>query len=94
MVDIYESGSIGANRILRENVKPTVEKYEKEVLKTFPGYKKCEITGSYNAGTKKDHGDIDLCVWIDSSKDIKDVKKEFIMKMLNSCIDYYQESKK
>jgi len=77
MVDIYESGSIGANRILRENVKPTVEKYEKEVLKTFPGYKKCEITGSYNAGTKKDHGDIDLCVWIDSSKDIKDVKKEF-----------------
>lgn len=71
------SGSIGANRILREHVAPTVEKYEKEVLQKFPGYKKCEITGSYNAGTKADHGDIDLCVWIDSSDDIKNVKKAF-----------------
>ena len=74
---IIESGSIGGNRILRQDVKPTVEKYEKEVLNKFPGYKKCEITGSYNAGTKKDHGDIDLCVWIDSKDNIKDVKKEF-----------------
>lgn len=71
------SGSIGGNRILREHVRPTVEKFENEVLKNFPGYKKCEITGSYNAGTKKDHGDIDLCVWIDSTNDIKLVKKEF-----------------
>lgn len=74
---LFESGSIGGNRILRADVKPTVEKYEKEVLQKFPGYKKCEITGSYNAGTKKDHGDIDLCVWIDSKEDIKNVKKEF-----------------
>lgn len=74
---LFESGSIGGNRILRADVKPTVEKYEKEVLQKFPGYKKCEITGSYNAGTKKDHGDIDLCIWIDSEEDIKTVKKEF-----------------
>ena len=74
---LFESGSIGGNRILRADVKPTVEKYEKEVLQKFPGYKKCEITGSYNAGTKKDHGDIDLCIWIDSEEDIKKVKKEF-----------------
>ena len=74
---LFESGSIGGNRILRADVKPTVEKYEKEVLQKFPGYKKCEITGSYNAGTKKDHGDIDLCIWIDSKEDIKKVKKEF-----------------
>lgn len=74
---LLESGSIGGNRILRADVKPTVEKYEKEVLQKFPGYKKCEITGSYNAGTKKDHGDIDLCIWIDSKEDIKNVKKEF-----------------
>lgn len=74
---LFESGSIGGNRILRADVKPTVEKYEKEVLQKFPGYKKCEITGSYNAGTKKDHGDIDLCIWIDSKEDIKNVKKEF-----------------
>lgn len=71
------SGSIGANRILREQVAPTVEKYEKEVLQKFPGYKKYEITGSYNAGTKADHGDIDLCVWIDSLDDIRNVKKAF-----------------
>ena len=74
---LFESGSIGGNRILRADVKPTVEKYEKEVLQKFPGYKKCEITGSYNAGTKKDHGDIDLCIWIDSKEDIKNIKKEF-----------------
>ena len=74
---LFESGSIGGNRILRADVKPTVEKYENEVLQKFPGYKKCEITGSYNAGTKKDHGDIDLCIWIDSKEDIKKVKKEF-----------------
>lgn len=74
---MFESGSIGGNRILRTDVKPTVEKYEKEVLQKFPGYKKYEITGSYNAGTKKDHGDIDLCIWIDSKEDIKNVKKEF-----------------
>lgn len=74
---LFESGSIGGNRILRDDVKPTVEKYEKEVLQKFPGYKKYEITGSYNAGTKKDHGDIDLCIWIDSKEDIKNVKKEF-----------------
>ena len=74
---IYESGSIGGDRILRQDVKPTFDRYEEEVLKTFPGYKKAEITGSYNAGTKKDHGDIDLCVWIDSKEDIKEVKKKF-----------------
>lgn len=71
------SGSIGGNRILREHVRPTVEKFEKEVLQKFTGYKKYEITGSYNAGIKKDHGDIDLCIWIDSKNDIKNIKKEF-----------------
>ncbi len=71
------SGSIGANRILREDVKPTVNNFEKLILNNFQGYKKLEITGSYNAGTKKDHGDIDLCIWIESDKDIKEVKKQF-----------------
>lgn len=71
------SGSIGADRILREDVKPTIENFENLVLKKFQGYKKLEITGSYNAGTKKDHGDIDLCILIDSDKDIKETKKEF-----------------
>ena len=70
------SGSIKANRIKREQVQPTIKYYIDNVLKNFPGYKKCSITGSYNAGTKKDHGDIDLVVLIDS-KDIKVTKRKF-----------------
>lgn len=70
------SGSIGGDRIKRAQVQPTVDRYEEEVLKKFPGYQKYEITGSYNAGTKSDHGDIDLCIWINGS-DIKAVKKNF-----------------
>ena len=70
------SGSIGGDRIKRTQVQPTVDKYEKEVLKGFPGYQKYEITGSYNVGTKSDHGDIDLCVWVNGG-DIKAVKKNF-----------------
>lgn len=71
------SGSIGAHRIKREQVKPTVIKFEQQVLKQFPNYIKYEITGSYNAGIKKDHGDIDLCILINSDKPLKDIKKEF-----------------
>lgn len=70
------SGSIGGNRIKREQVKPTVDKYIKDVLNGFSGYKEAEISGSYNAGTRADHGDIDLVVWIDGS-DIKQTKKDF-----------------
>ena len=74
---ITESGSIGGNRIKRENVKPTVDWYEKEILSKFPDYQKLEITGSYNTGKKKDHGDIDLCIWINSKEDIKKVRRDF-----------------
>lgn len=70
------SGSIGGNRIPRANVKPTVNKYIKDVLSGFNGYKDCQISGSYNAGTRADHGDIDLVVWIEGS-DIKKLKKDF-----------------
>lgn len=71
------SGSIGGDRIKREQVQPTVDKYTKEVLNKFPGFKSASITGSYNAGIKKDHGDIDLAVYIDTKEDIKIVKKQF-----------------
>lgn len=71
------SGSIGGSRIKREQVALTYQRYQEEVLQKFPGYKESTITGSYNAGTRKDHGDIDLVVYIDSSKEIKQVKKEF-----------------
>lgn len=70
------SGSIGGNRIKREYVKPTVDKYIQDVLKEYPGFKSCEISGSYNAGTRKDHGDIDLIVHIDAP-DLKQLKKDF-----------------
>lgn len=71
------SGSIGGDRILRERVMPTLKAYEAKVLKGFDGYKKCEITGSYNAGNKKDHGDIDLVVLVNTTDDVKTLKKRF-----------------
>lgn len=70
------SGSIGGHRINRGDVQPTLNDYIEKVLKPFPGFQDCSITGSYNAGTKKDHGDIDLVVYIDA-KDIKKLKKDF-----------------
>ena len=70
------SGSIGGHRINRGDVQPTLDNYIEKVLKPFPGYQDCAITGSYNAGTKKDHGDIDIVVYIDA-KDIKALKKDF-----------------
>lgn len=70
------SGSIGGHRINRGDVQPTLDDYIEKVLKPFPGFQDCAITGSYNAGTKKDHGDIDLVVYIDA-KDLKVLKKDF-----------------
>lgn len=70
------SGSIGGSRIKREQLIPTYLKYVDEVLKKFPGYILSNITGSYNTGVKKDHGDIDLVVYI-KGDDVKNIKKEF-----------------
>lgn len=70
------SGSIGGSRIKKECVIPTYLKYVNEILKNFPGYTSSHITGSYNTGLKKDHGDIDLVVYI-KGDDIKRIKKEF-----------------
>lgn len=70
------SGSIGGNRIKREEVLPTLKQYINNVLKGFPGYKECTITGSFNAGVKKDHGDLDIVVFIEGD-DLKTIKKEF-----------------
>lgn len=81
------SGSIGGDRIRREQVMPTVDRYTKEVLQRFPGFRQAVITGSYNVGIKKDHGDIDLVVWVNSQYIIKDVKKDF-KRYLDSLEDY------
>lgn len=70
------SGSIGGKRIKRAEVKPTLDNYIEKVLKGFPGFVSAQITGSYNAGTRTDHGDIDIAVHIKGS-DVKVVKKNF-----------------
>jgi predicted nucleotidyltransferase len=59
------SGSAGGNRISRAAVENTVKDYIEKVLSKFPGFKSAKITGSYNAGTKQDFGDIDLIVQLD-----------------------------
>jgi hypothetical protein len=58
------SGCAGGNRIIREDVKPTIDKYYKEVLSFFSFYTDHIITGSYNYSDKKDFGDIDLIVQV------------------------------
>jgi predicted nucleotidyltransferase len=59
------SGSAGGNRISRAAVENTVKDYIEKVLSKFPGFKSAKVTGSYNAGTKQDFGDIDLIVQLD-----------------------------
>lgn len=78
------SGSIGGKRIKRAEVQPTLDNYINKVLKGFPGFVSAQITGSYNAGTKADHGDIDIAVHIKGT-DVKTVKKEF--KNYLDCLD-------
>ena len=70
------SGSIGGNRIPRELVPSVLDSYEKTVLNTFGPYVKVAITGSYNAGTKKDHGDLDLIILV-KGMDPKLLKRQF-----------------
>lgn len=70
------SGSIGGKRIRREEVQPTLDRYIERVLSKMPGFVSAQITGSYNAGTRKDHGDIDLAVHIKGTN-VAQVKKAF-----------------
>jgi cytidyltransferase-like protein len=69
------SGSAGGNRITRTAVENTVQDYIQKVLSKFPGFKNAKVTGSYNAGTKQDFGDIDLIVQIEGA-DKKLIKQE------------------
>ena len=69
------SGSAGGNRITRTSVENTVQDYIQNVLSKFPGFKKAKSTGSYNAGTKQDFGDIDLIIQIEGT-DKKLIKQD------------------
>lgn len=71
------SGVAGGNRIQKENVKATFDKYVREVLKKIPGFKKAELSGSVKVGTKADYGDLDL-VTLFEGEDKKEVKQRII----------------
>lgn len=79
------SGSIGGDRIPRSAVQDTVDSYIKKILSGFDGFKSAKITGSYNTGKKKDHGDIDLAVYIEGGdRDLRTVKKELLAYLQSS----------
>ena len=89
------SGSAGGNRIPREVVEKTVQDYIDKVLSKFPGFKKAKVTGSYNAGTKQDFGDIDLIVQIDGTdkKIIKQDLTKFFATLPDSVIVPFKSDK-
>jgi len=72
------SGSAGGNRIPREALQKTVDSYIKKVLNGFKGFKSAKISGSYNTTDKKDFGDIDLIVNIESDSDKKTIKQDLV----------------
>ena len=72
------SGSAGGNRIPREALQKTVDSYIKKVLNRFKGFKSAKISGSYNTTDKKDFGDIDLIVNIESDSDKKTIKQDLV----------------
>lgn len=81
------SGSIGADRIPRSAVQDTVDKYISQVLSGFEGFKSAKITGSYNTGQKKDHGDIDLAVYVEAGdRDLRTVKKDLMAYLESSPV--------
>jgi hypothetical protein len=94
------SGSIGANRIPSSAVKKTVDSFIEKVLKKYPGFKSAKITGSYNIIPKDEngevvggqekpegHGDIDLVVELEGTREnMKKVKADFAA-YLNSLSD-------
>jgi len=81
------SGSIGANRIPRKAVDPTVKKYIENILKKYPPFRSAKISGSYNTTVKSDHGDLDLVIHVDAGEDDKKTLKKKFAEYLNSLPD-------
>lgn len=71
------SGVAGGNRILKQDVQATFNKYVKEVLEHIPGFKKASLSGSVKAGSKADFGDLDIITWFEG-EDKKEVKQRII----------------
>ena len=71
------SGVAGGNRILKQDVQATFNKYVDEVLRAIPGFKKASLSGSVKAGSKADFGDLDIIAWFEGD-DKKEVKQRII----------------
>jgi hypothetical protein len=71
------SGVAGGNRIIKQDVQATFNKYVDEVLKAIPGFKRASLSGSVKAGSKADFGDLDIIVWFEGD-DKKEVKQRII----------------
>ncbi len=71
------SGVAGGNRILKQDVQATFNKYVKEVLQNIPGFKRASLSGSVKAGSKADFGDLDIITWFEG-EDKKEVKQRLI----------------
>jgi len=71
------SGVAGGNRIQKQDVQGTFNKYVDQVLKTIPGFKKATLSGSVKTGSKADYGDLDLVIWFEGD-DKREVKQRII----------------
>ena len=89
------SGVAGGNRILKQDVQATFNKYVKEVLEHIPGFKKASLSGSVKAGSKADFGDLDIITWFEG-EDKKEVKQRIIdaiSKLPNNVIVPFKSEK-
>jgi len=89
------SGVAGGNRILKQDVQATFNKYVDEVLKNIPGFKKASLSGSVKTGSKADFGDLDIIVWFEG-EDKREVKQRIIdaiTKLPNNVIVPFKSEK-
>ena len=89
------SGVAGGNRILKQDVQATFNKYVDEVLKHIPGFKKASLSGSVKAGSKADFGDLDIITWFegDDKKKVKQRIIDTISKLPNNIIVPFKSEK-
>lgn len=89
------SGVAGGNRILRQDVQATFNKYVNEVLSTIPGFKKASLSGSVKAGSKADFGDLDVITWFegDDKREVKQRIIDAISKLPNNVIVPFKSEK-
>ena len=89
------SGVAGGNRILKQDVQATFNKYVDEVLKHIPGFKKASLSGSVKAGSKADFGDLDIITWFegDDKKEVKQRIIDAISKLPNNIIVPFKSEK-